>query len=382
MAKEKISTTEKDIRASVSSIYAEVLNKRKAEKEAKEEARLKEKEEKELKKEEEKAEKENEPKLSKKEKREKELSSWESVIVGLTGDDLDYSDEKKTKKKKYRKWIDDDEDLNAILTSKPKKVKKKNYNKEFEGELNMLKSLVADQNKFTTDLQKRFTNAVGPATKDAMPLNKTMVDLAAAINVSRSNSLGVLREIGNIKKTIADLYMKQKKLDSDLGGSSGMDTTDLGLLGSGIASSLFADTPVQSSTPQQSFNSGAGYEEVKMPNAPMMNQSQLNSSQTSMVQQSMPTVQNDNYSDFDPNSWDGPELGADNSAPFEAIPHTTVVEWDKANNRARFKAIRNDNGEELIGCPVPTSDPSKLIFNEKDRLVKGQFDETYKLEII
>ena len=33
------------------------------------------------------------------------------VIIGLTGDDLEYNDsDKKSKKKKYRKWIDEETD--------------------------------------------------------------------------------------------------------------------------------------------------------------------------------------------------------------------------------------------------------------------------------
>lgn len=381
MSQKKVSNTTDEIKKSVTSIYAEVLNKRRAEKEAKEEAIIKEKEEKRLAKEE---EEKNEPKLTKKEKRAQELASWESVIVGLTGDDLEYSDDKKAKKKKYKKWIDDDEDLNAILNTKPKKIKKKNYNKEFENELNMLKSLVADQNKFTIDLQKRFQNAAGPATKDAMPLNKSLVDLASAINVSRSNSLGVLREIGNIKKTVADLYMKQKKLDSDLGGATTVDNTDIALMGSSIANSIFntenfAPTTAPVSQPvQTNFNSGYGYENVNMPSVPVVNNTS---------QEVQPVIQHQvntesAVEEFNPDTWDGPSLSSDNSAPFESIPHSIVVEWHKDDNRARFKAIRDDNGEELVGCPVPTSDPSKLVFNEKDKIVKGQFDESYKLEIV
>ena len=95
------------IQNSVTSIYAELLQKRKEEREAKEIRKMQKKEEKaaaKLEKE------ENEPKLSKKEKRARELENWKEIVVGLTGDDLDYiSDSKKPKKKKYSKWIDDDD---------------------------------------------------------------------------------------------------------------------------------------------------------------------------------------------------------------------------------------------------------------------------------
>lgn len=365
-------TTAEDVQTSVSSIYSSLLAKRKVEKEEKEERKREEREQRKLEKEEKKKD-EDEAKLSKKERREKELDSWKEIIVGLTGDDLEYSSQKKSKKK-YRKWIDDEEGANVALIQKPKKVKKKNYNKEFEAEINMLKTLVADQNRFTSDLQKRYQIAAGPNTKDAMPLNKTLVDLANVIVSSRANSLGVLREIGNIKKTVADLYMKQKKLDADLGTGS-INTADIGLMGSSIASSLFGDT-AESSAPVY----------TPQPNAPIMQQPQISSA----PQQQQPTYIHDTndtgvikgVASFDPSTWDDPNIEVGSSVMYEAIPHSVVVEWVKDENKARFKAIRNDTGEELVGCPVPTSDPSKLTFNEKDLTVKGEFDESYKLEII
>lgn len=240
----------------------------------------------------------------------------------------------------------------------------------------MLKSLVADQNRFSADLLKRFQVAAGPATKDAMPLNKTLVELASAINASRSNSLGVLREIGNIKKTIADLYMKQAKADADA-GSTGFSSTDMGLMGSSIASSLFVDKPATyggntvANTPYSSSTVPVSGTPVADPGAPVIQQ---NTDQVSMM--SAPQVE-----EFDPSTWQGPDIG-NSGVMYENIPHTVVVEWKKSEDAARFKAVRNDDGTELVGCPVPTCDPSKLVFNEKDLIVRGQFDETYKLEII
>lgn len=371
-------TTSEDVKTSVSSLYSTLLEKRRIEREEKEERKREEREARRIEKEEEKK-KEDGTKMSKKERREAELDSWKEIIVGLTGDDLEYSSPKKSKKK-YRKWIDDDDEVNAILDAKPKKVKKKNYNKEFEAELNMLKSLVADQNRFTADLQKRYQVAAGPNTKDAMPLNKTLVELASVINNSRSNSLGVLREIGNIKKTVADLYMKQKKLDADLGGGGDGNTSDIGLMGSNIASALFGDrsnvssySPQYSATPTSQTTNYQSNDNVN--NIPNVTVSPVvgTSNEPGAIQ---------GTAEFDPAGWDGPTIAADSPVMYEAIPHDIVVEWHKAEDKARFKAIRRDTQEELVGCPVPTSDPTKLTFNEKDLTVKGEFDETYRLEII
>ena len=352
-------TTSEDVEKSIGSIYAKLLAKRKAEKEAKD---AKKEEEKALRKqeEEEKYTKEDGTKMSKKEKAERDLDNWKEVVIGLTGEDLEYTSKKKNKKK-YRKWIDDDE-LNTILDQKKKKVKKKNYNKEFEPELNMLKNLVADQNKFTADLQKRFNFAAGPASKDGLAPNKTLVELANVISSGRSNSLGVLREIGAIKKTIAELYMKQKKLDSEISGSGNIDSTDLGLMGSSLASSIF-------NTPMNDYST--------------MNPQPVSSNPVASYTQpttalNQPTPQ---YQEFNPDTWAGVPLENDYTK-FESIPHDIVVEKNVNTGAMRFKAVRSDDGSELVGCPVPTSDLSRLSINETDKTVKGQFDEIYRLELV
>ena len=378
--------TRDEVSSSVASIYSELLSKRKQEKEAKIE---KKRQEEELREKEKEAKKLNEDgtKMSKKERREAEFDNWKEVIIGLTGEDLDYSDTKKSKKKKYRKWIDDEGET-SILTPKPKKVKKKNYNKEFAPELQMLKSIVADQNKFTADLQKRFNTMAGPATKDAMPPNKTMVELASVINAGRSNSLGVLKEIGNLKKVIAELYMKQRKEDASNNGGA-MGPMDLGLMGSNIASSMFSDDLMMpiiggSSNYTGSSYTGTSSEPVASPTvaATAVIMPDNNSATTQVPAPAMvpsaPQIQ-----EFDPETWEAPDnIKVNASVAYETIPHSIVVEMNKETNDMRFKAIRDDNGEELHGCPVPTYDTRKLNINEKDMIAKGQFDETYKIEVI
>lgn len=351
--------TESQIRASISSLYADLLSKRQSEKEMKKEQKRMEKELREQEKEEKKLN-EDGSKMSKKERRQAELDNWKEVVIGLTGDDLEYiSDKKKNKKKKYKKWIDDDE-INQVLTVKKKKIKKKNYNKEFEPELNMLRTLIAEQNRFTADLQKRFQNAMGPANKDAMPPSKTLVELANVISSGRTNSLGMLREIGNLKKAIADLYMKQKKLDMESGSSNSIDDKDLTLMGSSIASSIFGDNQLMS-TP------------VSTPSMPQP------TPQSVIPNVSQPTaVVSSGIEHFDPSSWEGPELD-NNFTKYENIPQSIVVKRNTSTGEMRFAAIRDDNGEELVGANIPTTNPSSLRINEDDKTVKGEFDQLYKL---
>lgn len=365
-------TTAEDVRASVAYLYSDLLEKRRIEREAKEEQRRQEREERRQAKEAEKLA-EDGTKKSKKERHQEELDNWKEVIVGLTGDDLEYSSPKKGKKK-YHKWIDDEEGQNVVLTAKPKKVKKQNFQKQFDPELSMLKTIVADQNRFTADLQKRFNNAAGPATKDAQLPNKTLVELASVINAGRSNSLGILREVGNLKKTIADLYMKQKKLDADTAGG-GFNTQDIGLLGSNIASSIFGDEP---SVPSSNASAPTPAASTPVSATPVVS----TTTASPVYPQGGPVVQTVTAVPFDPDSWDGPSLAPESMANFEGIPHDVVVELNKATGSARFKAVRTDSGEEIQGYPVPTSDISKLKVNEVDNTVKGEFDEVYKLEVV
>lgn len=373
-------STARGVQTSIASLYSGLIEKRKQEQYEREEQKRVEKEERKKAKEIEDS-KENGTKKSKKEKTEEKLDAWKEVIIGLTGDDLEYTSPKKSKKK-YKKWISDDDTV--VMTDKPKKVKKKNYNKEFEPELNMLKSIVADQNRFTADLQKRFNIAAGPATKDAPMPNKTLVELASAINAGRSNSLGILREIGGVKKTIADLYMKQKKLDADLGGSgAGFSTTDMGLMGSSIASTIFGDD--QFSVGVSPYTSSQSVQEVQPSSVPQQTTPstvdipQPTMNNNPMQPQAMPQPQ---ISNFDPSTWQGPSLSSSSMVPFETIPHEVLVEKNTITGESRFKAINTETGMEIPGYPLPVQDLGKLKFNEKDGFVKGEFDESYRLEFV
>ena len=217
-----------------------------------------------------------------------------------------------------------------------------------------------------------------------MPLNKTMVDLAANINTSRANSLGMLKAIGDLKRTIADLYMKQKKLDAETSGNGSFDSADIGLMGSSIASSLFGDS-VQAGASNPIPSPFMSQPVTNQPVSVQGNQPIVDTT-PSMIQHIIDPSVNINTtltstSEFDPNTWDGPEL-SDSFTKYEAIPHEVVVEWHKNDNVARFKAVRSDTGEELVGYPVPDTDPSKLKFNESNNTVKGEFDEIFKLEIV
>ena len=350
MAAAKVNTTKQEVGNSVTSIYSKLLEKRQSDREIKEQLKREDNEAKRLAKED---QEEDEKPLTKKEKREASLNAWQGVLIGLTGDDLEYISPKKKGKRKYKQWIGDDIQENIITVKKSDKKKKKNYQKEFEPDLNMLKSLVADQNRFTIDLLKRYQNAAGPNTKDAMPLNKTLVELASVINASRGNSLGLLREVGNLKKTVAQLYHKQQEIDNKNSGGN-PESSDIGIMGSSIASSMFGNLSAYDSRIEETPS-------TIIPSSPISIEA--------------PTEVSVNT--FDPSTWGGLDVGA---VRYEAIPHSIVVEWHKDSDKARFKAVRDDNGEELIGAPIPQC--TIRTFDEANKMAKDELDQVYKLEII
>ena len=388
------STTEEDVRASVSSLYASLLSRRKQDAEQKRIEREAEKERRKAEKESEENSEEaisEEEKLSKKERKKKELANWQQVIMGLTGEELEYSTEQKKskkKRKKYKQWISLPGESDSTPTKKQKKPKKKNYKKEFDPELTMLKTLVAEQNRFTSDLQRRFNNAAGPATKDAAPLSKTMVELASAINVSRGNALSTLRTIGDVKKTIAQLYHKQAEIDMKQGGKGGDDASkDLGLFGSSVIQSLDQmDNPYLAPMPSvSSAPSAPAPQPTPMPGNPPM---QTATTQVEPNPQIIPmrnpqptptptSIELD-IPEYDASQWGGPEITSKEML-YENIPHEIVVKRNPESGQMRFAAVSPGTDEEIPGCPVPSYDPNTRPVNEQDQRLKGHFDDSYRV---
>lgn len=99
---------------------------------------------------------------------------------------------------------------------KKKKKKKKekdemtDYNKEFETEMGILQNLLAEQSRFTSSLQKRY-DTLESSKSSARGVGKFTTDLISSINQGRSTSLQIASNIVNLKKTIADLNMKERK---------------------------------------------------------------------------------------------------------------------------------------------------------------------------
>ena len=390
MATEKnAATSEAEVQTSVASLYANILAKRKAERSERQRIEDEEKAARKAEKEAAKAEGKKET-LTKKEKRDQQFANWQSVIVGLTGDDLEYSSDRKKRKKKYKNWIGDED--SAPTAKKPKKVKKKNYNRIFAPELNMLRTLSANQNRLATEMQRRFQNAAGPATKDAMPLNKTLVDMAAVVNSSSSNALSYLNAIASVKKTIAELYIKQAKDEAGKAGSG--ETADLSLIGSAIGNSILGDgnnpflagvgaTGGQILTQPGPSAVAGGYVPPEAPVSPIGGPTPgYPPEQPRAVATATPITAPVPSVPFDPQSWDGGGLSVTPEIMAENTPADFVMVWNKGAGTKEFKAFKPGTTEEIPGYPIPAGDPYTMQINEKDLTVRGEFDQTYKVIVI
>ena len=174
------------------------------------------------------------PKKEKKEEPEnteltEDENNWLSTISGFRAEPI------KKKKKKPS-------DIFDIGNTKKKRKKKKkdgvtDYNKEFEHEARLYDNLMKDQAKFTDSLQSRY-NALEATKSSARGVGKFTTDLIDSINNARSLTLQIAKEKTNLKKSIADLTIKERKEF----GNGGQDSKDIGLLGSSMLQKLISES--------------------------------------------------------------------------------------------------------------------------------------------
>ena len=120
--------------------------------------------------------------------------------------------------------------INGKKKKKKKKDKDKNkevdYKKEFETEAALFRNLLRDQSAFTESLQKEY-DYIKSSKASSRGVNKQLTDLIESITAARALSMQLVEKNVNIKKTIADLTLKQKKEMGALLGDNG-DLTDFG----------------------------------------------------------------------------------------------------------------------------------------------------------
>ena len=111
---------------------------------------------------------------------------------------------------------------------KKKKKKKesdiKDYSVEFEPEMTLIKNLLEDQTQFIQSLQRRY-DVMDSAKSSARGVGKFTTDLIASINQARGVSIQLVNNMASLKKTIADLNMKERK---EKMAQQGGDDSDIG----------------------------------------------------------------------------------------------------------------------------------------------------------
>ena len=139
---------------------------------------------------------------------------WMETLVSL-----------RTEKKAY-KHIDDlfgDND-----GSKKKKKKKKNkdgpkdHTEDFEKEVALLQDILKDQAKLSDSLQERY-DILNRQKSSARGVGKFTTDLISTLNTSRSLCKDIVKELANIKKTTAELNMKEREKFGKLEASDSED---------------------------------------------------------------------------------------------------------------------------------------------------------------
>lgn len=100
------------------------------------------------------------------------------------------------------------------LTKKKKKKKNKedkiDYSKQFSTEERLLATMLTDQMNFVTSLQRRLDHMMDTKST-AMGVSKYMTDFIEGLNQARTLSMQLVDKKVGIKKTIADLNMKERK---------------------------------------------------------------------------------------------------------------------------------------------------------------------------
>ena len=131
------------------------------------------------------------------------LSQWKTPKVKASGSSKNY------------RGSDVYDFLHGGSGKKKKKKKKekegpKDYYDDFAPEINLMQNMLEDATRFTDSLQKRYY-ALEATNSSARGVGKFTSDLISSINQSRSVSSQLLNNITGLKKSIADLNMKEKK---------------------------------------------------------------------------------------------------------------------------------------------------------------------------
>lgn len=145
-------------------------------------------------------------------------------------DDLGLKKYKPSKKIKFMRGYTDDGEL-IFDPFDPKQRKESpdktvNYNKKFAKEMKQHHKLIRQQATYVDQLEKLFRATTGLGTSNPRQLTKTDVELASVLSQARGQLLQMIGGVSSLKKTIADLNLKQYERLSKVGTDSGTITNE------------------------------------------------------------------------------------------------------------------------------------------------------------
>ena len=128
----------------------------------------------------------------------------------------------------------DDDEIDSIIYDQKKSYKKNKksdnqFRKEFAEELALLYGLLDETNSFGSDLDKIYKAMTNSKTRG---FSKYTSDIIASILSTKQTKLSVLKEITGVKKTIADLAIKEAKNSGDKDGGTDISALAANYLGS------------------------------------------------------------------------------------------------------------------------------------------------------
>ena len=143
---------------------------------------------------------------------------------------------------------------------KKKKDEKTDYSKEFSTEERLLASLLTDQINLTTNLQKRLDHMLDTKST-AMGVSKYMTDFIEGLNQARSLSMQIIDKKVSIKKTVADLNMKERK---EFGKKEDDASKDMSAYSASVLRQIMGDrqTYVNQGTMPLADNAQVSYEDI------------------------------------------------------------------------------------------------------------------------
>lgn len=130
---------------------------------------------------------------------------------------LNLSDLEKIERLYDDDYDDDDDEYSSNIINKQKKGYNKlrkaenAFKKEFAEELTLLYNLLSESTTFGKDLEEKLKSMGSSKTRG---LSKYTIDLVNSITMNKNSKLSILKEIAGIKKTIADLNLKETRAAS------------------------------------------------------------------------------------------------------------------------------------------------------------------------